>query len=939
MKPYEEATNYLLSNLESVCDYLFPDGKREGINFVVGNIEGLPGRSFSIALEPASKRGLYKDFADLSRPASRNLCKLWKIVRGIPEDNHARFFSDLSAYAGERFGWNGDAKPPNVAAWPDWPKCLLEFSDADAQRLAAHPKRQFKLETIKWLHAQSHIGVYRGQIAFAMRDADENVIGVHRWIEQEGVLKFIKSPTLMVVGNPAVARILHIHESTWDKIAMIDRTGWHLDPNILSFSTRGVNGAKLVTGRIPPQIEKIYIWEQRDPPNPKTGVPPNEDWQAKVFAAADGRPVYLVRIPEPHKDLNDWTVAGATAEQISFACDLATLYRRPTAAPSPPGPDYSELPENFPPAEERPCYRTYLSPIKINDREYKAGLYLHEVVEFGDKRFPRDTWISGPLLVLAKTATIKNRNYGRLLEYHASNGVKRNWAMPMELLAGDGLPVLARLLDDGLEISHQNRRKVLEYLSAEQPSDFLRCATRTGWYSPTAFVLTEEIITSQALSPPADRVWFQAASKTAEYLHGGEHKNWRDKLGVQAVGNNYLVFAISLSLCGPLLLPLRLPGIGIHFYGDSTTGKTSVSEVGASSWGHGHDFLQTWNLTANGIETVCVEHTDTFLALDEIKEIEARDLDRVAYSVVNGQGKIRSDRSGTAKSPHLWRVVLFSTGEYSIRARLSEAGINIKTGQEMRLADVPVMDEKFGIFSNLHGAVSGAQFANELRAAAQKDYGHAGPLQVQAILGYSAEQLCKEHQKITAVFPASNAQEHRVAEMFGAVALAGEIATRAGIVPWTAASYGDYSESDSVNAAVALFNRWKDNRSIIGTFSSEHSNILSDINDFIERHSQSRFADIDPIPSVTPMGHPIQPPIIRDLAGYWEDTGASRIYLFTKSGLREATKGHDFRRVLKALTDAGAFTAIGSDGEKAKKRRTPDRKQAKLYHIDPEKLE
>src|SRR5206468_3763164 len=261
-----------------------------------------------------------------------------------------------SAYAGERFGWNGDAKPPNVAAWPDWPKCLLEFSDADAQRLAAHPKRQFKLETIKWLHAQSHIGVYRGQIAFAMRDADENVIGVHRWIEQEGVLKFIKSPTLMVVGNPAVARILHIHESTWDKIAMIDRTGWHLDPNILSFSTRGVNGAKLVTGRIPPQIEKIYIWEQRDPPNPKTGVPPNEDWQAKVFAAADGRPVYLVRIPEPHKDLNDWTVAGATAEQISFACDLATLYRRPTAAPSPPGPDYSELPENFPPAEERPCY-------------------------------------------------------------------------------------------------------------------------------------------------------------------------------------------------------------------------------------------------------------------------------------------------------------------------------------------------------------------------------------------------------------------------------------------------------------------------------------------------------------------------------------------------------------------------------------------------------
>ncbi len=182
-------------------------------------------------------------------------------------------------------------------------------------------------------------------------------------------------------------------------------------------------------------------------------------------------------------------------------------------------------------------------------------------------------------------------------------------------------------------------------------------------------------------------------------------EGWKSGVAAKAEGNNYLVFGISFGLAGPLMEPLGLRGIGCHIFGDSSSGKTSITEAAASCWGHGHNFMQTWNLTANGIETVCV-------ALDEIKEIEARDLDRVTYSAINGQGKIRSDRSGQARTPLAWRVALFSTGEYSIRARLAEAGITIKTGQELRLIDLPVIDEKFGIFSNLHGATDGASFAN-----------------------------------------------------------------------------------------------------------------------------------------------------------------------------------------------------------------------------------
>src|SRR5262249_32939705 len=151
------------------------------------------------------------------------------------------------------------------------------------------------------------------------------------------------------------ARVLHIHESVWDLIAMLDRTAWHLDANILAFCTWGAGNGKLVKDHIPAQIEKIYLWEQREPPDPKTGISPNQAWQAKVAVALDGQPAHLVRIPESSgcKDLNDWTLLGTTMQQLAFACDFATLYRVQAPQTKPP-PDFGSTPQEFPPPEERP---------------------------------------------------------------------------------------------------------------------------------------------------------------------------------------------------------------------------------------------------------------------------------------------------------------------------------------------------------------------------------------------------------------------------------------------------------------------------------------------------------------------------------------------------------------------------------------------------------
>ncbi len=519
MTPYDQASDYILTNLETVCPFLFPQGKREGQNYIVGNIANSPGRSFSIALEPPARRGLYKDFATNSA-ASRNLPQLWKDAHGIPKDNHARFFQDLGAFAGQDFGWNGAT---TKAKGFDWPKRLREFTPADAQRLATHPKRQWQVDTLLWLHAHEYLGLYRGHVTFAMRDEAGNVVGINRWFESEAKWKFINSPTLLVIGDPGNATELHIHESINDLVAMLDQTDWHLDATKLFFCTWGVPGAKLVKDRIPVQINKIYVWEQRDQPDPKTGKKPNEVWQTGVARAA-GRPIRLVRIPEAYKDLNEWTIAGASAVQIEFACDLATLYQGSAQHAQPPPVSYQNLPQNFPPADERPCYRVYDTPITINQREFKAGVYHHEVKTFGDKDYPQDSWLCAHLLILARTATTRDRDFGRLLEYHSSNGILRRWSMPMELLAGDGAEVLSRLLRDGLDVNIPIKKKVLDYIAAAQSTEFYRCATRTGWHSPIVFVQTEAII---ATADTKEKVWFQSTSRTADYAQGDTPEAWQ----------------------------------------------------------------------------------------------------------------------------------------------------------------------------------------------------------------------------------------------------------------------------------------------------------------------------------------------------------------------------------------------------------------------------
>ena len=75
----DELRTRLLNQVESALYYLFPNGKRRGARFVVGNVQGDAGESLVIEIEGA-KRGVWFDFAT---GESGDVLALWAAVRGF----------------------------------------------------------------------------------------------------------------------------------------------------------------------------------------------------------------------------------------------------------------------------------------------------------------------------------------------------------------------------------------------------------------------------------------------------------------------------------------------------------------------------------------------------------------------------------------------------------------------------------------------------------------------------------------------------------------------------------------------------------------------------------------------------------------------------------------------------------------------------------------
>jgi putative DNA primase/helicase len=611
-----------------------------------------------------------------------------------------------------------------------------------------------------------------------------------------------------------------------------------------------------------------------------------------------------------------------------------------SSPPPPQGqPQSASPPEiDFPPISKRPCFKLYKTFFLSNNKPYDPGVYWHTVEEEKNSSGNKvevliDLWICSVLIVVAITRTGSGKEHSYLIEYipHGET-TSRYEVLSQAALLGRPEDALKALRDIGISVLHKNAKLVRDYLDSQHlrfneahPENFWESVKCVGWHGEKTFVLPHTIIGEHS------KVCFAGKGDVAEYGEKGTLVAWQNNVAYPCRDNPYLVAGLALSLSGPLLELLNIPGIAVHFYGDSTAGKTTSQFLAVSSWGS-PKFLLTWSGTVNGLESQAASRSSTLTALDESQLIDPKQLDNGIYLLLGGISKTRMNRDASAKAIVRWSPAIFSSGEHSTQTHLTTKTTDHKAGQAVRMIDVPVV-AAHGLFDDLHDWQTSKEFAEYLKNAAAQDYGFAGPKFVEHLIKNRASMSLRA-RLATASGNINNgailsAQEERVLRSFALIALAGELAIESGILPWKAGS--------AQTAVKKLFETWRTAQPQSNT-SREHAQILKKIADFIDAHLDSRFSNINWTPSPNRYGTIDEEPGVYNRAGYWEEVANTKMVLFTSGGLREATQGFDFNRALRALGEAEAFYDTGSNGEKAKRVRTPDGRNLKLYHINPEKL-
>ncbi|ABA58702.1 Protein of unknown function DUF927 [Nitrosococcus oceani ATCC 19707] len=541
-----------------------------------------------------------------------------------------------------------------------------------------------------------------------------------------------------------------------------------------------------------------------------------------------------------------------------------------------------------------PCFAVHDDFCLVNGRETCPGVWRYDVKETKEGTVLVREWVATPIHVRAITRNEQGENYGFLLEFLDDDKKWKTWSMPRRMLSGSGEDVRKALLDRGARIAPGKGGLLNRYFMKQFPKRRVTSTSRVGWTDDgETFVFPRECISSLR----GKEAIFQAEMLAeADYPKKGTLEGWRRNIGQLCEGNPVLTMAVSAALAGPLLLKTdKSEGAGIHFLGDSSKGKSTALQVAASVWGN-HEFMQSWNSTANGLEGIAAARNDTCLIIDEISEGNPYELGKIAYMIANGRGKSRANRIGEAKGIRRWRIVALSTGEKTLSSMLESVKIDANSGQNVRLLNIPSTGFSYGAFDCLHGFASGRELADALKQARHHDYSLVGYAFIENLLKRRSPNLPSRLKDITdELKPLVNTTiEGRAADTMALFILAGELGIEYGLLPWKPGA--------AMEAGKILFELWRDNQTGDGT---EDKQILKNVKDFIDRHGDSRFQFRGTQPDkdfVT----------IRDRAGWFEmNDDNERVYLFHSSGLKEAGGGFELKRVAQALDRAGWVTKKG----------------------------
>ena len=525
------------------------------------------------------------------------------------------------------------------------------------------------------------------------------------------------------------------------------------------------------------------------------------------------------------------------------------------------------------------------------------GLYLAD-----DKKSLR---IAGPFEVVGRARDPSGDDWARWVRFHDADNRQHQVAVKDADLHGDPAALAANLARQGLWVSPKHRKQLVEYFNGIYIAERLTTVDRTGWHTiqdQLVFVLPGE-----TFGKPENELVVLNGAERSPYGSRGSLADWQDGICRLTASHRLPVLAVSTAFAGPLLSPSGQDGGGIHSRGQSSTGKTAMARAAASVWGP-RTYMRSWRSTANGLEGAAVLATDTLLVLDELGVIESRELNAATYQLAIGAGKGRARRDGSMRTPASWRVMVFSTGEVTIRAKVEEDhSRRAKAGQEIRILDIPADAGKgYGAFDSIGTETSAAKLADAILKSSEEFYGTAGPEFIRKLTEMGTETAAITiAEKIDAFLQITAAvgtegQIRRAARRLALIAAAGEMAIEFGIVP-------HWCEGEATAAAEFALRQWIASRG--GNEAAEALAAVQQVRLFIEKYGTSRFEDVDNPTSMIP-----------NRAGWRRGNGQDQVWMIPPEVWKsEVCRGLDPKLVAQVLAEKNMLLRAADGWQKVHK--------------------
>lgn len=462
----------------------------------------------------------------------------------------------------------------------------------------------------------------------------------------------------------------------------------------------------------------------------------------------------------------------------------------------------------------------------------KVWHYPYEMTHSGlwlQKKDDTSEPLCGPFEVIGQCRTNLGDRWGLMIEFYDGDRRKKTHIIPRADLISERGEAMAALASQGLKFPPGATKKLKTALASLDPEARVKIVENAGWVEPgQAYILGDRPIGAKQSEP------VRLIGDAQPMRLAGNFEQWRDLVALPSSSNTRLVLAISAAFVGPLLALTGSEGLGLHFRGASSSGKSTALAVAASVAGVP---LGTWRATGNGLEGIAAASNDGLLILDELGEVSAREVASVIYMLGNGQGKQRAGQTGEARKRKTWRVAVLSSGEVSIAQKAQEDGSKAKTraGQEVRLIDIEAdAGAGLGVFEKVPHGLTPSQFSDNLKEAANKHSGDAMPLFIEALQADMGKLVLLLFNQLksdfASTFPDINGQAARVRDKFALLACAGEFATQCGLTGW--------NNGEATRSAKVCFEAWFYQRK---GASHEASLAIQTVLGFIQSHGASRF--------------------------------------------------------------------------------------------------